>query len=119
MGQRLGEAAGLTQRAAEAGQRLDRLRLQGQDAAIEFRSAGGIAVPALQIAEIEQGVGMARVELERGAERIRRVARTVAGAERQAACVVIARSEEQTSERKSLMRSSYEVFCVQRKKHKK
>src|SRR3546814_4020456 len=67
--------------------------------------------PSLQI-DAEARAHRAVAAAERAAERERRTPDALAIADRQAAL----RSEEHTSELQSLMRNSYAVFCLKKKK---
>src|SRR3546814_7516688 len=95
-----------------------------------MRQFGGLAPPAREIAHQGlQGVALLGFDLvglqqlaerrgQRAAGGARRLVQHLQGALAEAALGHV-RSEEHTSELQSLMRISYAVFCLKKKKHKR
>src|SRR3546814_7570363 len=100
----------------------DRRRRVGEEGLIHFRAAIGGIDPEFRIAHVVGQPGIASQPIERAADDQRVIeAEEVARPGRPQASVGVerlTRSEEHTSELQSLMRISYAVFCLKKKKNR-
>src|SRR3546814_9415928 len=95
---------------------LGEVRELGADAVDEHRAIGADAAEAG--IDVLLAVGEAAAAMATGAEQVTdRRGTAVCVADRDAALAWLRRSEEHTSELQSLMRSSYAVFCLKKKKN--
>src|SRR3546814_3142534 len=90
--------------------------------AILFAESAAIGIGSVTARAVKgsgaRGRAQGRREYRRRAERCQRAPRRCAGRLRARGAARAARSEEHTSELQSLMRISYAVFCLKKKKNK-